>query len=413
MENWFTPQTLIALFIVVTLLDSLAEFLNVRSSKQPLPASLQDLQSPADQARASHYLKDRVVLNTIKEVFFLIVFFCFLYFDGFESLTHFSLQASNSFLIQALIFGVTLTLGQGILSVPFSAYSTFKIEAQYGFNRTTVGTFVGDLLKGALVATILGGLIFSFVVQMLGSLGSHAWLTIWIGYTAFQFLIVWIAPITILPLFLKLTPLADGPLRSAIEAYSQKQSFKLDGAWISDASKRSAKSNAFFTGFGKFRRLVLFDTLIEKHPPSEIVAIVAHEAGHFKLGHIWKLSIFSALSSLCMFFCIQKMVDSPALYGAFGVTTVNSGIGLVLSFIVLNKILFFFSPIGAYFSRKNEYAADRFSIQTTGDAASLASGLKRLVTENLATLRHHPLYVILHDSHPPLPDRLKEILSSK
>jgi STE24 endopeptidase len=311
--------------------------------------------------------------------------------------------------LQALYFVGLLALGQGILSIPFSAYSTFQIEAEYGFNRTTVGTFLGDLVKGAMVGAIIGGLLFAFIVQMLGHYGEHAWLAIWIGYTAFQFFLVWIAPVALLPLFLKLTPMKEGPLLSAIESYSQKQSFKLDGVWVCDASKRSAKSNAFFTGFGRFRRLVLFDTLIEKHPPEEIVAVVAHEAGHFKLGHIWKTSVLSAFSSLIFFFVVQKLTEMGSLYTAFEMNSANIGIGLVLAILVLSKILFFVSPLRAYISRRNEFAADRFSVQTTGDAASLVRGLKRLVTENLATLQHHPLYVILHDSHPPLPDRLKPL----
>jgi STE24 endopeptidase len=407
MDMILNSTTLILLFLAVYLVDVISSFLNLKKSEEPLPAQLQDLQSAEAQAKASKYLKDRIGLGTIKDGFFLFVFVVILKSGFFDRLATFSNEHASSVLGQSLIFAGVLIFGQGILSIPFSAYSTFKIEAQYGFNRTTVGTFLGDLLKGVIVGAILGGLLFSFVVTMLQSFGNSAWFAMWTGYTVFQFFIVWIAPVTILPLFMKLTPLKEGPLLTAIDAYSLKQSFKLNGVWICDASKRSAKSNAFFTGFGKFRRLVLFDTLIEKHPPEEIVAIVAHEAGHFKLGHIWKMSLTSAVSSLAFFFVVQKLLESPSLYTAFETDLSNSGIGLVLAGIVLSKALFFFSPIRSYFSRRNEYAADKFSVDTTGDAPSLVSGLKRLVTENMATLQHHPLYVILNDSHPPLPDRLK------
>jgi STE24 endopeptidase len=210
-------------------------------------------------------------------------------------------------------------------------------------------------------------------------------------------------------LFLKLSPLSEGSLKKAIEVYSEKQKFKLDGVWICDASKRSAKGNAFFTGFGRFRRLVLFDTLVEKHPEAVIVAIVAHEAGHFKLGHIWKTSLFSTLSSLVFLFLVQQLVGSPSLYHSFFMQPRNAGIGLVLAMLILNKAMFFISPLSAFFSRRNEYAADRFSVLTNGDKESLVNGLKRLVNDNLATLKHHPLYVILNDSHPPLPDRVKAV----
>ncbi len=406
--NFETPSCcLISLFIAVDLIETLAQYLNLRASKIPLSSELRELQSPSDQLRASQYMKDRIRMGIIKRTLFLAVFIALIKLSCFETLQELVVQSSNSPLIQSLLFVVALLVGQAILNIPFQTYSTFVIEAKYGFNRTTIGIFISDLLKGALVGGLLGGLVFAFIVRMLTNHGDQAWWMIWLGYTGFQFLLVWIAPITLLPLFLKLTPLSEGPLRAAIESYSQKQTFKLDGVWVCDASKRSAKSNAFFTGFGKFRRLVLFDTLIERHPPEEIVAIVAHEAGHFKLGHIWKLSIFSALSSLLFFYVIQKLISWDALYLSFGATKMNMGIGLTFAAILVNKALYFLSPIGAYFSRRNEYAADRFSVQTTGDAASLVNGLKRLVNENLATLNHHPLSVILHDSHPPLPDRIK------
>jgi STE24 endopeptidase len=403
-------NVLIFLFAVVYSTDALSRFLNIRSSRLPLPAQMSDLQTPIDQKRASEYLSEKTVLNTLKDFFFLILFAILLKNGFFEALRVTAIEFTSSTLGQSLIFVGALALGQAILALPFSVWSTFKIEAHYGFNRTSIQTFFGDLIKAAVVGAILGGLLFSFVVWMLQIYETKAWIAIWAGYTAFQFFIIWLAPVTILPLFLKLSPLSEGTLKDAIDAYSKKQSFKLDGAWVCDASKRSAKSNAFFTGFGKFRRLVLFDTLIAKHTEAEIVAIVAHEAGHFKLGHIWKLSIFSAISTLVFFALVQYLVSTQSLYNAFGTQASNTGIGLVLAFIVLNKILFFFSPIGSYFSRKNEYAADQFSIATTGDPQSLASGLKRLVNENLATLQHHPLYIFLHDSHPPLPDRLRPIL---
>jgi STE24 endopeptidase len=407
MDMILNQTTLILLFIAVYAVDVISSFLNVKTSEGPLPAHLQDLQTREAQQKASQYLKDRIWLGTLKDGFFLVLMIALFKFDFFDQLGRFAHAHANGYLGEAFIFAGVLLFGQGILGLPFSIYSTFKIEAHYGFNRTTPGTFAGDLVKGTLVGAILGGLIFAFIAKMVFSFGSHAWLMMWIGYSVFQFFIVWIAPVTILPLFMKLSPLAEGPLRSEIEDYSKKQSFTLNGVWTCDASKRSAKSNAFFTGFGRFRRLVLFDTLIEKHPPAEIVAIVAHEAGHFKLGHIWKTSILSAVSSLVFFYVTQQLIDSAPLYQAFQMQVANPAIGLILAGIVLTKLLFFFSPIRSYFSRVNEYAADRFSVETTGDAPSLVSGLKRLVTENLATLQHHPLYVILNDSHPPLPDRLK------
>jgi STE24 endopeptidase len=404
-----STSLLILLFVAVYAIDSIAKWLNQKTAELPLPTTLQSVQSPDDQKRAAIYLKDRVRFGFIQETFFLILFFGLLKFDIFRALENWVNTEFSSLFVQTLVFAGVLLLGRTFLGAFFSAYSTFKIETHYGFNRTSVGTFLADLLKGVALTAVIGSLLLYFVIHMLIRFGTDAWWVAWLGYTAFQFFLVWIAPVALLPLFLKLTPLAEGKLREEIETYSQKQKFRLDEVWVCDASKRSSKSNAFFTGFGRFRRLVLFDTLVEKHPASEVVAIVAHEAGHFKLGHIWKLSIASSLGNLAFFFIVQKLTEIPTVYEAFGALPGNPGVGLVFAAIILGKVLFFFSPLGAYFSRRNEYAADHFSVETTGNANAMAEALKRLVSDNLATLQHHWLYVILHDSHPPLPNRIRAL----
>ena len=410
MNPFLTPSILIALFCSVFLIDTVVDFLNLEASKKPLPASLKDVQTEEMKLRASNYLEKRVYLGATRSVFLLVSFLVLLGRGFFRSLQNFSEHCSDKPMLQAIIFTLSLVLLNQIAQIPFSAYSTFVIEEEFGFNRTTPKIFISDLMKSLFVGLLLGGTLFSFIVSILMHSGANAGWIIWLGYTAFQFFLVWIAPVTLLPLFLKLSPITEGPLKTAIESYAKKQSFSLDGAWICDASKRSAKSNAFFTGFGRFRRLVLFDTLIEKHPESEIIAIVAHEAGHFKLGHIWKHSLATTLASLVVFLAIQKLVEADSLYSAFLVRPGNVGIGLILALMVLSKLSFFLSPIGAYFSRRNEYAADQFSVETTGDAASMVSGLKRLVTDNLGVLQNHPLHVILHASHPPLVDRIKPLV---
>ena len=404
-----TFNLVVALFLAVYLLETAAELLNLKTSRLPLPASLRDLQTPADQEKASLYLRDRVRLSVLKNTYFFALFWTLIQFHFFSRLQGFSLEMTSSPILQSFLFVAVLVVGQALLNLPFSIFSTFRIEELHQFNRTTPQTFISDFFKGALIATVLGGFIFWFLLQALSVFGDQAWFWMWVGYTLFQCLLVWIAPVTLLPLFLKLTPLKEGPLKNEIEAYSQKLNFELNGVWVCDASKRSAKSNAFFTGFGRFRRLVLFDTLIEKHSTAEIVSIVAHEAGHFKLGHIWKGTLLSAFSSLVVFYLIQQFIKNDFLYSNFEMRHLNDGIGMILAGLVINKILFFTAPLSSFFSRKNEYAADRFSAKTTGTTQPLIQGLKRLVTDNLGTLQHHPLYVILNDSHPPLPDRIKAL----
>jgi STE24 endopeptidase len=321
-----------------------------------------------------------------------------------------------------------LSGAKSLIDLPFAWISTFRIEAKYGFNRTTVGTFIGDRVKGAILGLLLLAPILAFAIWMLETAGDRAWFLIWAGYTVFQFFLLFIAPIAILPLFLKLAPLPDGELKTAIEAYVAKQTFRLDGVYVCDASKRSTKTNAFFTGFGKFRRLVLFDTMIAKlHPAdsaldapettperrteliAEIVAITAHEAGHFQLGHIWKGALVSTVASALVLFLAQRILESPEFYLAFGIFPPYPAYGLPLAVMLLGKLGFFAAFAANSFSRRNEYAADRFSVQTYGDREALIRGLRHLYRENLAILVQHPFFTALFASHPPLLPRTDAI----
>ncbi len=398
-----------AVWTFVFAFERWAELLNLHSAQNPLPEELSSIQPPEEHQKAFNYLSDRTRPAWLRETLMFIGFLGMLFLGGFGLVYQWSIQISENVVIQGLIFGAILSILQGIISLPFSYHSTFVIEEKYGFNRTTLKTFIGDLIKGVLVGSILGGLLFWFAVSFFAKQGPNAWLMIWAGYAVFQVFITWIAPVTLLPLFMKLTPLFDGELKDGIEKYSKDQNFKLDGVWVCDASKRSAKSNAFFTGFGKFRRLVLFDTLITKHPASEIVSVVAHEAGHFKLGHIWKSSVFSLATSFLLLWMVQKLIDSPELYLSFGIFPPHIGVGLILALMVLGKGMFFFQFISSAFSRKNEFEADRFSLKTYPQPEALISALKRLTTDNLAILNPHPLYVKLFASHPPLVQRMQAI----
>jgi STE24 endopeptidase len=276
-----------------------------------------------------------------------------------------------------------------------------------------------------VIGLVLIAPLMAFALWMIDLGGDRAWLWIWLGYAAFQFFLLWIAPIAILPLFLKLRPLDPGDLKTAIEDYARRQNFALDGAYVCDASKRSTKTNAFFTGFGRFRRLVLFDTMIaslgspatptarKKEELEEIVAIVAHEAGHFRLGHIWKGSLVTALVAGLSLFLAQRILEAPVLYLSFGVFPPHPAYGLPLAVLLLGKLGFFTSFLGSYFSRRNEYAADRFSVETYGKGEALVRGLRHLYNENLAILVQHPFYTALFATHPPLVPRTEAIRANK
>jgi STE24 endopeptidase len=416
---------IIGLWVFVWLVERIAELLQFQTAAKPYPEALSEIQAPEEHEKALTYLQERNRLHWLHETLGLVAFLAFFSFGGYGWAAEIADGAFEKGWLKALLFIAILSGLKSLLDTPFAWKSTFGIEAKYGFNRTTPKTFVMDRVKGILIGGLLLSPVLAFALWLLESAGDRAWLMIWSGYAAFQLLLLWIAPIAILPLFLKLTPLADGELKSAIDAYVAKQTFKLDGVYVCDASKRSTKTNAFFTGFGKFRRLVLFDTMIakleapettperRKEMIAEIVAITAHEAGHFRLGHIWKGVLVSLAGTALVLFLAQFAVNSPELYLAFGIHPPEAAFGLPLAILLLGKLGFFASFASNFFSRKHEYEADRFSVSTYGDGEALIRGLRHLYNENLAILVQHPFYTALFASHPPLVPRSEAIRGAR
>jgi STE24 endopeptidase len=416
---------ILSLWVGIFLIERVTELLQYQTAALPYPESLSEIQNPEEHEKALGYLGEKNRLVWIQESIGLLAFILFLVLGGFGSVAEFTEAATMVPWIRATLFVAILMGLKGALDLPFSWFSTFRIEAKYGFNRTTIRTFILDRVKGAVLGVCLLAPILGFAIWMLETTGDRAWFLIWAGYTTFQLALLFIAPIAIIPLFLKLSPLPDGELKTAIEAYVSKQTFKLNGVWVCDASKRSTKTNAFFTGFGRFRRLVLFDTMIAKIDDpattperkneliAEIVAITAHEAGHFRLGHIWKSVIVSTLVSAGVLFLAQRILESPELYLAFSIFPPNPAYGLPLAVTLLGKLGFFTTFASNYFSRRNEYAADRFSVETYRDPEALVRGLKHLYRENLAILVQHPLFTALFASHPPLVPRTDAIRNTR
>lgn len=414
-------QVIAGLWVIVFLVQRIAELVQYQTASLPYPENLSEIQGPNEHEKALSYLRENNRLTWLHETLGLIAFLVFLALGGYAWAVEYSERVASAPWLRSLFFIAILSCLKSLLDLPFAWISTFGIETRYGFNRTTVRTFILDRVKGAVLGAVILAPILAFALWMLETAGDRAWLWIWAGYTVFQFFLLFIAPIAILPLFLKLTPLPEGALKSAIEDYVKKQTFKLNGVWVCDASKRSTKTNAFFTGFGRFRRLVLFDTMIAKiEAPgttperkleliSELVAITAHEAGHFRLGHIWKTSLISTVISAGLLFLAQRMLESPELYLAFQIFPPHAAYGLPLAVMILGKVGFFTSFASNYLSRSNEYAADRFSINTYGDGEALIRGLRHLYNENLSILVQHPLFTALFSSHPPLVPRTEAI----
>lgn len=414
-------RVIAGLWILVFLIERAAELLQYQTASKPYPESLSEIQRPEEHEKALIYLGEKNRLTWVHESISLAAFLAFLVLGGYGWAADTAERMFDPAWLRGVAFIAILSALKGALDLPFSWKSTFGIEAKYGFNRTTVKTFILDRVKGVVLGLILMLPIMAFAIWVLEVGEDRAWFYIWAGYTVFQFALLWIAPIAILPLFLKLTPLPDGELKTAIDAYVKKQTFKLDGVYVCDASTRSTKTNAFFTGFGKFRRLVLFDTMIAKlNAPEttperrqemihEIVAITAHEAGHFRLGHIWKGVLVSTMVTGGVLFLAQRMLEAPELYLAFRIFPPQAAYGLPLAVMLLSKVGFFASFASSYFSRRNEYAADRFSVETYGDGEALIRGLKYLYVENLAILVQHPLFTALFATHPPLVPRSEAI----
>ena len=401
----------IILFIVVGnyLLDIVVETLNVRHAKTDLPEEYEGYYNTEEYKKAQNYLKENKWFEIIISTITTPLTVAFILIGGFNLVDQIARSFQFGPIVTGLVFAGILMLASQIISIPFSAYSTFVIEEKYGFNRTTVRTFVLDILKSWLLAAIIGGTVFSIVLWFFGKAGNQAWVYCWIVVVLFQIVLTFFAPVVMLPLFNKFYPLGDSELKTAIENYARSQNFKMKGVFKMDASKRSTKTNAFFTGLGKFRRIVLFDTLIEKHSVDEIVSILAHEMGHYKKKHIFKSILMSIMTTGLMFFLISFFINNEGLFSAFKMQNTSIYASLIFFaffYVPINMVISIFSKM---LSRKREYEADAYAIGTYRKPESMISALKKLTVDNLSNLTPHPLKVFLSYSHPPVLERIRAI----
>jgi STE24 endopeptidase len=308
-------------------------------------------------------------------------------------------------IINGLLYTGILLLAYNLVILPFSIYATFVIEQHYGFNRTTPRTFITDRLKALLLAAILGAPLLACILALFELAGVYAWLYCWAALTIYLLVIEFIAPNWIMPLFNKFIPLEEGELRSAIISYSESVKFPISNVYVIDGSKRSSKSNAFFTGFGRNKRIALFDTLIAQHTVPELVAVLAHEIGHYKKKHIYWGLIANFLHFGILLFLLSLFINSPGLYQAFYMQQPSIYTGLIFFGLLYTPIELVLSVLMNMLSRKYEYDADRFAAVTVPDAARMIDSLKKLSRDNLSNLTPHPFYVFLHYTHPPLLQR--------
>ncbi len=399
---------ILALLIFNGLLSLIVETLNLRNLSTEIPEEFRGIYDDEKYAQSQRYLKENTRFGQIQSAIMLPLTIAFILLDGFGWLNTITQSTSEHMIVQGLVFGGLLLLISQIVSLPFSLYDTFVIEEKYGFNKTTAKTFVADLLKGLLLTALLGAPIFALVLWIFSAV-PHAWLWAWGALALIQLFIMFIAPVAILPLFNKFTPLEEGELRSAIEKFTADQHYTLSGIFKIDGSKRSTKSNAYFTGFGKTKRIALFDTLIDNHSTRELVGILAHEMGHDKRGHIKKGIIISLVSSLLMFFILSLFITQPGLYAAFGIEGTPLYAGLILFGFLYAPIGMILGLLGNLLSRKHEFEADAFAAETTRAPSEMIAALKKLSVDNLANLTPHPLKVFLEYSHPPVLERIKAL----
>jgi len=386
-----------------------ADELNLRAMSPNVPLEVRGVYDPERYRRAQAYLRARTRFGMLAASLNLAVVLIFWLAGGFPALDDALRRLRLGSIPTGLLFIGVLGLGRLLLALPLRAWSTFVIEARFGFNRTTWRTFWTDLAKGLLLALVLGGPLLAGILWLLTAGGSRAWLWCWLASAAVVLILQFIAPAWIMPLFNRFAPLPEGGLRDAILAYARSVTFPLAGVFVIDASRRSTKANALFTGFGRHKRVALFDTLIETLDPAEVVAVVAHEIGHYKCRHVIQGMLLGIAQLGVTFFLLSLVLDRRALFEAFYVPEPSVHAGLVFFAILLTPLEVVVSPFLHALSRRNESQADTFAAATTGAGEALAHGLERLSADSLANLTPHPLYVLLHYSHPPLLQRIRAL----
>ena len=414
-EVWFL--IIMGLVIFNYLFSNILDYLNHKNWKDEIPSELKDFYDKKKYKQAKQYAisKNKIGLLSSTTSFLLVV--SLLVFNGYgyidQLVNSFSLnlflpfEINNSFIESGIFFLILFTLNL-IISIPFSYYNTFVIEENFGFNKTSKSTFFFDIIKSSMLSILIGGFLLFLALYLYDSLNDGFWLYLWIGLSLLMVFINMFYADLIVPIFNKLTPLENGELRKKIENYSKQVGYLLKNIYVIDGSKRSTKANAFFSGLGPRKTIALYDTLIEKHSENELVAVLAHEVGHFKKKHVFSGLLMSVIQIGVMTFFFELCLKLPEISQALGGSDVSFHLGLIGFTIIFSPISMMSGILMNYISRKNEFEADSYAKETyNGDDLSLA--LKKLSVDSLSNIYPHPLYVFFHYSHPPLIKRLRAL----
>ena len=381
----------------------------MKSISAILPEGFEKVYNKNKYAKSQKYLKINSQFSLFSSSFSFFIIMIIIHFGVFGFLDDFVRAKSSNSIYSGLVFFGILFIINDIINLPFSFFKNFVIEEKFGFNKMTISIFIKDKLKSYLLVFFIGGITMFSILSFFYYFETYGWLIVWIFLTIFSIIIQPIFIHFIAPMFNKFSPLNDGELKSAITKYSKKINFPISRIDVMDGSKRSNHSNAYFTGFGKSKRIALFDTLINNHSIEEIVSVVAHEAGHYKKKHIFFGMILGVIQTGLMLFLFNFIINEVALYKVFGVSEPSIYSGLVFFGLLFTPINMILSLISLSISRKNEFEADQYALDTTNNPQALISMLKGLASDNLSHLTPHPFTVFLQYTHPPIYERVKKI----
>ncbi|MCF8372979.1 MAG: M48 family metallopeptidase [Bacteroidales bacterium] len=405
-------NTVFYIIIGLTVFDYLfglwTNYLNSKTRSSKIPPELEGVYDAEKYAKQQEYGKVNSRFSYLTSSFSFVLIMLMLLLFGFAWIDAYVRTITEHYILMPLLFFAILGVASDILNTPFDIYDTFVIEQRFGFNTTTVKTYIFDKLKGWFLGAVIGGGLLALIIWFYYQTGEYFWLWTWAAVTAFMIFMNMFYSSLIVPLFNKQTPLEEGELRNAIQEFSNKAGFKLDNVFVIDGSKRSTKANAYFSGLGKKKRIVLYDTLIKDLSAEEIVAVLAHEIGHYKKKHTQYGLVIGILQTGLTLFLLGLFIGNPALSQALGVEQTSFHIGLIAFGILYSPISMILGLGQTIFSRKNEYQADDFAAGF-GLADQLISSLKKLSQNNLSNLTPHPIVVFLSYSHPTLLQRIRAL----
>jgi len=398
----------ICIYLASAAIKTVIEQININYLEKygkTVPTTFEGVICEGDLKEIIRYTSDNVRFKLVQTIV-IKSFFLFIVISGILPWLADNL-ANTNLLLAGLVFFAFIGLIEMLAGLPFDYYHSFVIENRYGFNTKTIKIWISDLIKSLLVIIVLGGLLLSALLLMLKYTGTNWWIWAWAVFLCFQLLITVIYPTVIAPLFNKFTPLEKSDLKADIEQLAKKEGIEIEGIYQMDATRRTRHTNAYFSGLGRAKRIVLFDSLIQSHSQEEVLSILAHEIGHLKKNHIKKQLVISGIVSLFLFFMASKLITCRVLYESFGFSNTPYYVGLFLVGILWEPVSYFLSPLGMAISRKFEREADYYSIDIIKRAKPLSTALKKMAKENLSNLKPHPLYVFFNYSHPPLLERIE------